>query len=49
MTNRNRRESDMGGEKPDAWVDNEPDYEGIWHDRREQRQHDLEFDPTLNP
>lgn len=44
--NRNRRESDMGGEQYD---DHEPDYEAIFNDRREQKQRDMEYDPTLNP
>jgi hypothetical protein len=47
---KNRRSSDMGGEDPKAWDDGpEPDYEAIFHDRREQKQRDMEYDPTLNP
>lgn len=43
----NRRESDLGGEQHDDGP--EPDYEQIFHDRREQYRGDLAYDPTLNP
>jgi hypothetical protein len=42
-----RRESDYPDESAD--YDHEPDYEAIFNDRREQKQRDMEYDPTLNP